>query len=282
MPAKSLVQWAFNILLPGLFAATASFVVAAQSAPVFSTQTPIYGGSGSSFTVYLPIFNGGGTTATNVEITSATFGSATLLTPSLPFAVGNLPASTSVGLPLTFNATSLTSGKNYLLTVRGTYETPAGTLGFTVNRILSYGQLSFFSAPANPLTVNPTLDPTHAVTQIISASNGGAITTTGADGSTFTLTIPANALLSDESITVTPLLAVSGLPISGGFVAGVLFAPEGLRFTQPATLTIQPSTAVPISQQVAFGYHANGQQFHFQPFALAPAITIPILPENRD
>ncbi len=64
-----------------------------------------------------------------------------------------------------------------------------------------------FGQAPNPLKVAPTLDNKHSVTQVVSAANGGVVSITGADGSVFTLTIPPNALLSDEAITMTPLTA---------------------------------------------------------------------------
>jgi hypothetical protein len=171
-------------------------------------------------------------------------------------------------------ASSLTAGKNYLLTLRGTYKTPSGTFGFALNRFLSFGSTGPFAQPPNPLTVTPTLDTAHSVGQTISAANGGTVAATGADGSVFTLAIPANALLSDELITMTPLSAVGNLPVRGGLLAGVQLSPDGLLFQQPATLTIQPAVSVPVGQQVGFGYHANGTEFYFQPLGLTSTITI--------
>lgn len=122
------------------------------------------------------------------------------------------------------------------------------------------------------LNVTPTLDRSHAATQIFSASVGGTMTATGADGTVFTLTIPAKALLSDESITMTPMLGVDGLPVSGGFVAGVQLEPDGLRLFKPATLTIQTPVPVPVDQQAPFSYHSSGQDFSFYPLAMGSGI----------
>ena len=126
--------------------------------------------------------------------------------------------------------------------------------------------------------VTPALDTAHAVTLVIPAATGGSITATGADGSVFTLTLPANALLSDEAITLTPLTGLSGLPVSGGLLAGVDLGPAGLELQQAATLTIAPATTVPADQQVGFGYHAvaGQQQFHFHALALASTISLAV------
>ena len=260
-----------------VFVAAAAFSARAQSGPAISTQAATYGLAGSTFFAYVPIANTGSATAGSVEVTSVTLSSAPLLTPALPLAIGDLSAGSSYGVTLTFNSSGLTVGKAYLLTLRGTYEFSGSTLGFSVNRILSYGAVSPFAQPPNPLSVTPTLDTADAVTEVIVASTGGTIAATGADGSIFTLVIPANALLSNEAITMTPLTSVAGLPVSGGLLAGVQLSPDGLQFQQPATLTIQPAASVPVSQQVGFGYHANGSEFYFQPLGLGSTITISLM-----
>lgn len=248
----------------------------AQTGPAISTLTPLAGASNGKLSISLPIENTGSGAAGGIQVTSATLGIAALLAPSLPFAVGDLAPGASYTLMLSFDVSRLTSGNKYLLTLRGTYTNGSATLGFSINRFITYVP-GPFGPPPNPLTVAPTLDNTHSATQFITAATGGSITTTGADGSTFTLSIPANALLSDESITITPLSAIGNLPISGGLLAGVQLAPEGLEFLAPATLTIQPAVSVPVGEQVGFGYHGNGQEFHFQPLGLSSTITISLM-----
>ena len=67
---------------------------------------------------------------------------------------------------------------------------------------------------------------------------GGRIQTVAKNGVQYTLVVPPLALLAPVTITMTPLLSVTRLPLSGGFVAGVDLKPSGLQFAQPATLTI--------------------------------------------
>jgi hypothetical protein len=248
----------------------------AQTGPVISTLTPTSGTAGGTLFVVLPIANTGSATAGSLQVTSATLSTAILLTPSLPLAVGDLVQGNSYQVTLTFNASTLTAGKNYLLVVRGTCQGPSGLEGFSVNRIISYGASPFGKAP-NPLTVAPLLDNMHSTTQVVSAANGGVVSITGADGSVFTLTIPPNALLSDEAVSMTPLTAVVGLPISGGLLAGVQLGPDGLQLQQPATLTILPSTTAPVNQEVGFGFHNNGLEFYFQPLGLSSTITVSLM-----
>ena len=90
--------------------------------------------------------------------------------------------------------------------------------------------------------------------------------------------IPKDALLSDTSITLTPVAAIAGLPLSGGLIAGVDMKPEGLRFVKAATLTITPPAgfSVPVERQVGFGYSASGKEFHLEPLAMGTAIRLKV------
>ncbi|MGC9985143.1 MAG: hypothetical protein ABSF35_16130, partial [Polyangia bacterium] len=116
----------------------------------------------------------------------------------------------------------------------------------------------------NPLSVSPVLDPTHATVAVITATAGGSITATAADGTIYTLAIPADALLFDTEITLTPVTSIGGLPFSGGLQAAVQIAPDGLYLYQVATLSIAPATAVLSSKQIGFGYYGSGTEFHLE------------------
>ena len=118
---------------------------------------------------------------------------------------------------------------------------------------------------ADAVDVTATVDPSHAVTQTIVSAMGGTITATGADGTVFTLTIPADALLADEEITLTPVLSVAGVPLDGGVAAAVQLSPEGLQLLKPALLSITPPSGTP---NVGFSYHGSGQEFFFYPLNL--------------
>jgi hypothetical protein len=245
--------------------------------PALATQVPGVASVGNTLFVLLPIVNAGTGPASAVQITSITLGQLRPTTPSsLPLSLGDMAGGAISLVNLAFTDTTLIIGNKYLLTVRGTYVAGGTTLGFSVNRFINFGVPTIFQLPANPLNVNPTADPTHAVTQFISALDGGTITGTGADGTVFTLTLPPNALLGDEVITMTPLTGVSGLPISGGFVAGVELTPDELALSQPANLTIQPATSIPIGEQVGFSYHGGGQEFFFYPLDLVTTVSFTI------
>jgi hypothetical protein len=118
----------------------------------------------------------------------------------------------------------------------------------------------------NPITVEVKLDETYASSAVISI-DGGTLSAEGADGTKFTLTFPKDALSNDETITLTPITAIDGLPFSGGLVGGVQMAPEGLRLLQPATLTIESPKTVAATgfETVAFAYHQNGEGLYLNP-----------------
>ncbi|MEO8189466.1 MAG: hypothetical protein ABI682_03915 [Acidobacteriota bacterium] len=94
---------------------------------------------------------------------------------------------------------------------------------------------------------------------------GGEITATGVDGSTYSLRIPADALLSPQEITMTPASRIDGLPLSGGLASAVQLGPDGLFLFKPATLTITPARAVPLSSQVTFSWRGSGEEFFLYP-----------------
>jgi len=130
--------------------------------------------------------------------------------------------------------------------------------------------------PADPVDVAVELDQARAVSATI-PTEGGSITAVAADGSELTLTVPPDALLSPEEITLTPVASVADLPFSDGLVAAAHFEPEGLLLLQPATLTITLPSAIPATELIGFGYTAQGQDFHLAPMYVDGAtLTFPI------
>jgi hypothetical protein len=89
-------------------------------------------------------------------------------------------------------------------------------------------------------------------------AGGGELKATGADGTSYTLRVPAGALSSDTAITMSPVKAFTGLPFTGGPKAGVVFGPEGLVFATPATLEIASKHAFP---QTTTGFSQGGGGF---------------------
>jgi hypothetical protein len=120
----------------------------------------------------------------------------------------------------------------------------------------------------NPADVTVTMDPGRIASARI-PTTGGTIQATGADGTVYTLTIPADALVSDTTISMTPLTSVSGLDVSGGRFVGVQLEPDGLRFFQHATLQISPPEGTRHSA-VGFAYHGAGSEVYRVPLTTNP------------
>ncbi len=127
-----------------------------------------------------------------------------------------------------------------------------------------------FKGPANPVDVDGTADATRAVSEYVDWQ-GGTIEATGADGTTYELTIPQGALVDETRITMTPLTKVDGLPFGGGLRAGVDLAPDGLRFVKPATLEISGASIDP-ALETGFAYHGDGQDLHLSPMVRDPHV----------
>ena len=123
--------------------------------------------------------------------------------------------------------------------------------------------------------MTPTLDTAKAATATVPIT-GGTVTTTGSDGTVYTLTIPDHALLGAQKVTMTPVTAIGGLPFSGGLHAAVQLEPDGLQLFAAATLVIKPSKAVPIPSQVGFSYHGQGEELFLYPPARLGEITFRI------
>jgi hypothetical protein len=132
-----------------------------------------------------------------------------------------------------------------------------------------------FPLAADPITVSHTLDSAHAVTQRVQVSQygGATVETTGEDGTKFTLELPPGSLASPVDITMTPVKAVAGSPLSGGLVGAVEILPHGLELLQPATLTIVPgASAGPVDGQTGFLSHEQGEDFHLYPLEMGQAL----------
>jgi hypothetical protein len=117
---------------------------------------------------------------------------------------------------------------------------------------------------SQPLSLAIATDAGRAVTGRVSVQSGGTLTATGADGATYELTVPANALAADLTVTMTPVARFTSLPFNGGATAqawGVQLEPAGTRFLLPVRLRIKPpGGAIPVEQQLPFGWDASSVQ----------------------
>lgn len=101
-------------------------------------------------------------------------------------------------------------------------------------------------------------------TKLISPEDGGTLKAESSNGIHYTLEIPEGALWGQEvqTITITPILDIEGLPEDGDYVAGVILEPDGLDLFKPVTLTIEmPSIPNP---EDTFGicYHGAEGEFY--------------------
>jgi len=114
---------------------------------------------------------------------------------------------------------------------------------------------------ASSVTFTP--DPSRTATAIIGAE-GGTITATAEDGTTYELVIPPDALDFSETISMTPISSAEGLSLSNGLAGAVILEPAGIIFYEPATLIITPSATLSGEMTLGFAYDGTGEEFHLQ------------------
>ena len=118
-----------------------------------------------------------------------------------------------------------------------------------------------FTTPGKPLNVTVQLDKKQTATGMV-ARAGGSVSLTAADGSKFTLEVPANALAADTTITMTAVKSITGAPLSEGALTAVQLEPSGLSLKEMATLTVVPAKDIPVKRQIMFVYEADGRDYH--------------------
>lgn len=138
---------------------------------------------------------------------------------------------------------------------------PGPTLVTATNPGGHSGSIAFTVQPLFAGSVIVSVDETRQVSALI-GPDGGQLSTTTADGAVLTLTIPADALIGQEQIFISPVAAIAGLPLSGGLLAAAQFAPQGLLLFKPATLTIQLPPGKSTQGAIGFAYESNGANFH--------------------
>jgi hypothetical protein len=122
---------------------------------------------------------------------------------------------------------------------------------------------------ASELLVEPTdgavsaaisLEGDRAVSEVVLPEIGATLQAVASDGTAFALSIPPDALLYAEEITMTPIAQVDGVPFSDGLVGAVDLQPEGLQLMEVATLEIRPADATAPETEIAFRYRADGAE----------------------
>lgn len=118
-----------------------------------------------------------------------------------------------------------------------------------------------FTTPGKSLDVKVQLDKKQTASGKVSKT-GGSVSLTAADGSKFTLDVPANALERETEITMTAVKTLDGAPLDKNTPAAVQLEPSGLFFKEMVTLTVVPAKEIPIKEQIAFGYEKDGKDYH--------------------
>ena len=118
-----------------------------------------------------------------------------------------------------------------------------------------------FTSPGKRLDVTVQLDKKQTVPGKVS-QGGGSVSLTAADGSKFTLDVPANAVEADTTITMTAVKSLDGAPLANNTPTAVQLEPSGLFFKEMATLTIVPAKEIPTKEQIIFAYEGDGQDYH--------------------
>jgi hypothetical protein len=98
---------------------------------------------------------------------------------------------------------------------------------------------------------------------------GGTMSASAADGTRYTLTVPTGALLDETNLSLTPLGVIQHFPGGGTAAGGAHFAPEGLRFYTPATLTIELPAGSDAATYTGFAYSGEGAELHLYPTVAA-------------
>ena len=116
------------------------------------------------------------------------------------------------------------------------------------------------------------VDPLAPVTQAVGPA--GSILGTIASGNRFILSLPQDAVLEPQDISVTPLNSVGGLPASFNLLAAVQLGPDGLGLRRPATVEIDLLSAELTEDLIAFGYRGDGEAFHAVPMTRVEETTV--------
>ena len=144
------------------------------------------------------------------------------------------------------------------------YQVSAGFKGLLRRVASAPATLVVTEPPPPPVVV--TLDEACGVAARVTPVAGGVLETECA-GNRFTLEIPPHALVSAETISLTPAAEVQNLPTGVGTPILAQFGPTGLRFLKPVTLTIVSGS--PLPEHVAgYSFQDDGSGFYFHPVEL--------------
>ena len=117
----------------------------------------------------------------------------------------------------------------------------AGTVQATVTATVAGPTLTFEEGASASAVIGP---------------SGGTISARAASGATYTLSVPRQALQDSVNITLTPVASFGQTTLHGA----VRMRPSGLRFTLPATMTVDlPSAPANAADVVGFHFSDDGR-----------------------
>ncbi|MET0621030.1 MAG: hypothetical protein ABW056_12170, partial [Thermoanaerobaculia bacterium] len=153
------------------------------------------------------------------------------------------------------------SSVEFTLTVTDTLTGAAKTYRNPLSNFASVGDTGAFRGGHS---VKPVRDAAASASAEI-GPEGGSLTAVGADGSRFTLDLPAEALVGPTTITMTPVSRIDNMPFPGGLIAGVELEPEGLHLLVSGTLTIEPASPAGLDRTLPYAYRGPGESFMLYP-----------------
>ena len=106
---------------------------------------------------------------------------------------------------------------------------------------------------------------------------GGTVSATADDGTTYSLVISAGAIEKPTQVALYPVSSVAGLPQGSKLAAGVQFVPDGLVLDAPATLTITLKAAADLATEHGLAWNGDGVDVRQYPAGIAgTTVTIPV------
>ncbi len=134
--------------------------------------------------------------------------------------------------------------------------------------------------PLPPLNVAVQLDTNNVDVALLTPSQSARLSLTDDNGTTFTLTVPTNAVTDAQVIYMTVVTNLTGLPFAAGGIGGVLITPADLDLQALAQLEITFSTNATIDPVAvsAYGFDEDGSFLRLAlDFPAINGITIPVL-----
>ncbi len=161
--------------------------------------------------------------------------------------------------------------------------TPAVDLGVEAFAAVSPFVRTFMDEPgpdeAQPLSATITYAE-DATTVAVVPRSGGSLTATGPDGTSYRLSIPGTALVTDTELSMTPISSIATSSESGGEMTwsralGVRIEPSGLYFLDVASLTVTPAETLDDARAAASS--GDGTDLHTYPLIQGAEIALPII-----